>query len=102
MGVAFADVEFMKDWRPIDNFRYENIWLALTRNIFLLTLFLTFGMLNRYGCYEAEDEQCWFNNLITLNFYLPYWIAIYIAALAIYFLALTSEGFQWLLGSAPI
>jgi len=55
MGTAFADMEFIKDWRPIDKFRDIPMWLAVIRNIVLLTLFLTFGMLNRYGCYQAED-----------------------------------------------
>lgn len=93
IGVAFSDVEFIKGWRPIDQFRNISTWMAVLRNIVLLTLFFTFGSLNRYGCYRSDDAQCWFNNAITLNFYVPYWIAIYIGALAIFFLALTSPGF---------
>jgi peptidoglycan/LPS O-acetylase OafA/YrhL len=33
---------------------------------------------------------------------MPYWIAIYIGALAIFFLALVSPGFQWILASPPL
>jgi hypothetical protein len=102
MGTAFADMEFIKGWRPLDKFRDINIWLAVLRNLVLLTLFLCYGSLNRYGCYKAEDEQCPFFNFITINFYMPYWIAIYIGALAIFTLALLSPAFQWLLASPPL
>jgi len=102
MGVAFSDMEFIKGWRPLDQFRNINIWLAVLRNVVLLLIFFFYGSLNRYGCYRAEDDQCPVFNAITLNFYLPFWIAIDIAALAIFVLALLSPGMQWFLASWPI
>jgi peptidoglycan/LPS O-acetylase OafA/YrhL len=102
MGTAFADMEFIKGWRPLDKLRDINIWLAVLRNITLLIIFFLWGSLNRYGCYRADDEQCPLFNAITINFYLPYWMAIYIGALAIFTLALLSPGFQWFLGSPPM
>jgi hypothetical protein len=74
-------------------FRDLPTWVCWIRNITLLIIFFCWGSLNRYGCYKAEDDQCPFFNFITLNFYMPYWIAIYIGALAIFFLALVSPGF---------
>jgi peptidoglycan/LPS O-acetylase OafA/YrhL len=93
MGTAFCDMEFIKGWRPIDNFRNINIWLAILRNIVLLAIFLLYGSLNRYGCYEESDDQCTINNIITIDSYIPYWVALWISALAVFFLALTSEAF---------
>jgi hypothetical protein len=54
--VAFADVEFIKGWRPIDKARNISTWMAVLRNTVLIVIFLTFGSLNRYGCYKADDE----------------------------------------------
>jgi hypothetical protein len=102
MGTAFCDLEFIKGYRPIDNFRNINIWLAILRNIVLLAVFLLYGSLNKYGCYSGGDDQCSLNNILTIDSHIPYWIALWIASLAVFFLALTSEAFQWILASWPI
>lgn len=101
-GVAFADMEFIKGWRPLDKLRNIPTWLAVIRNIVLLTIFACYGSLNRYGCYRAQDDQCPFFSIIMINFYLPYWVGIYIGALAIFLLALVSPATQWVLASPPL
>lgn len=55
IGTAAADIEFMEDWRPLDYIRFPTNsgrdWgLAILRNVFLLFIFFSFGMADRYGC----------------------------------------------------
>ena len=93
MGVAFSDIESMKDWRPLDAIRDLGLGMTLLRNTILLTIFFLFGSLNKYGCYNEKDEACPLFNFITLDSHLPFWMAIYIGALAIFVLALVSPAF---------
>jgi hypothetical protein len=92
----------MKDWRPFDAIRNLSLGMSILRNVILLTIFFLWGSLNRYGCYNERDDPCPLFDAITIHSYLPFWMAIYIGAMAIFILALVSPAFQWVLGSPPM
>ena len=99
IGTCVCDFDNQKFERPLDIFR--DLWwpLALLKNSVLLFFFLSYGSINKHGCYYDFDEPCPYFNAITLNSNMPWWIANYIGALAIFLLVLTSEGAQWLLNT---
>jgi len=91
IGTATCDFDNQKESRPLDMFR--NLWwpLGLLRNLVLLFFFLSYGSINKHGCYYDFDEPCPYFNVITLDSNLPWWICNYIGAIAIFLLCLTSE-----------
>lgn len=101
IGVAICDMEFLEEWRPLDYVRFENIWLAILRNVVLAFIFLTYGSLDKYGCLTAFDDRCWYVSIMSANCYIPWWVGLYIGAFALYAFVMTSEGFQWLLRTIP-
>jgi len=50
LGAAFADIENLKGWRPLDKLRNLNMCLAIVKNLVLLFFFLS------YGSYNGEDN----------------------------------------------
>lgn len=91
IGTAICDIEFMEEWRPLDYVRFENWGLCILRNCVLLFIFLSYGMGDRWGCYLYDDERCPYVFAILAYDYIPFWIGIYFAAMAIMLLIFTSE-----------
>lgn len=100
-GVIFADIETFKDRRkPLDYIRALNIWWKILFNTLMLILFFSLGSFQDDGrCLRADDGNCEFWRYATINFLMPKPVAHYIGGIAIITLALTSDWFQWLLGS---
>ena len=46
IGTAFADLETLEDWRPLDILRELPFPLAMLKNLVLIFLFLTYGSFN--------------------------------------------------------
>jgi len=94
-------MEFLEDWRPLDYLRFENIWLAILRNVILGFLFLTYGSLDKYGCLTAFDARCPYVSTMAINMYMPWWVGLYIGSFSMIMLVLLSEGAQWLFKTLP-
>ena len=97
-GVMLADLEMMPN-RPLDMFR--NWWwpYATLRNIFLLFIGISFGGHRGGSCLYENSGPCTYWKIVTLDEWIAKDLCMYIGGLAWIFLALFSEGTQWLLGS---
>ena len=99
VGVTLADLETM-DPRPLDWLRKLNIWWKIPINFVLFALFVSYGSYGGDGrCHLAKDGTCDFWMIITFNETITKMLCYYVAAISLIILALTSEWFQWILGS---
>ncbi len=55
IGTAICDIEFLKEWRPLDYARNVGIWWAVLRNTLLAIVVLTYGTVDKYGCWYTYD-----------------------------------------------
>jgi len=84
-------MEFLEEWRPLDYLRFDNIWLAILRNCVLGFLFLSYGMVDKYGCLYTYDNRCFWVSAITIDRMMPWWCGLFIGTLAMVFLVLLSD-----------
>ena len=92
IGVGLCDIEFLPgNWRPLDAIRFQNIWLAILRDLVLLWIFFSYGALDRHGCYGENDEKCPYMYAITFAEHIPYWFALDLASLSMILLVLVSD-----------
>lgn len=92
IGTALCDCEFLEEWRPLDYARFENFWWASLRNIVLIFLFLSYGSVDKYGCFYSFDARCYWVSTMTFNCLMPWWCGLFIGTLAMIALVLLSEG----------
>ena len=95
LGVAICDMEFLPkelNYRPLDYFRDVNIWWAIFRNLVLLFLFFSYGMVDKYGCTNVYEERCPYVVAICFDMKMPWWVGLYIASLAMMALVMVSDG----------
>jgi len=85
-------MEFLEDWRPLDSLRWDNIWLCILRNLVLGFLFLSYGMIDKYGCFNAYDRRCYWVGICLFDLNMPWWCGLIIGTLAMIALVLLSEG----------
>lgn len=97
-GVIIADLEMMPN-RPLDMFRDWWWPYATLRNIFLLFIGISFGGHRGDSCIYMQSGPCLYWQIVTLDEWIDKDICMYIGGLAVIFLALFSEGAQWVLGS---
>jgi peptidoglycan/LPS O-acetylase OafA/YrhL len=97
-GVMIADLEMMPN-RPLDMFRDWWWPYAVLRNLVLLFIGVSFGGHRGSSCTFENSGPCTYWQYVTLNGFIDKDMCMYIGGLAWIFLALFSEGMQWLLGS---
>jgi len=103
-GVIFADIETINinGRRPLDVLRKMSIWVKIPFNLFLFALFVVFGSVDIETLnHMRADENQRYGLTVTFGYFIGMPIAMLIAALAIFLLALTSSVAKWILGSAP-
>lgn len=101
-GVVFADIDTINinGRRPLDVIRKLNIWAKIPLNLFLFAIFVVFGSVDieTLNHMRAEENQR-YNLVVTFGYFIGMPVSMLIAALAIFFLALTSPVAKWILGS---
>ena len=103
LGAILADFETMKDHRPLDALRNLNTWWKIPINLVLIWVFLALGSYKGNGkCLTDDDGDCEFWRYATLNFTLNKLVCNYLAAIALFLLALTSSWFQWFLATSVL
>ena len=101
VGVIIADMETIPTGRPLDWLRNLSIWWKIPINLILFTIFITYGSYGGDGrCHLAHDGTCGYWYYATIFETIPKMWGYYAAAISLTILALTSEWFQWILGSA--
>lgn len=94
IGTFIADAEcYPKGQRPLDIFRDLNWPLSILRNVVLLAIFLIWGSYPGESTLKriTADGHEGFFAAVTFNFNLPKEVALYLAGVAGFLLALTSE-----------
>ena len=103
-GVIFADIDTINinGRRPLDVLRKMSIWVKIPFNLFLLALFCVFGAVDieTLNHMRSEENQR-FSLTVTFGYFIGMPVAMLIAALSIFLLALTSSVAKWILGSPP-
>jgi len=104
IGVAISDMENMV-YRPLDKIRDLHWGWKIPLNTVLILIILIYGAIEGDTpdkCYTLYDDRCpeviWYS----LNGFLPLQFTKNLSTMAIILLALTSEGAQWVLKTAPI
>jgi peptidoglycan/LPS O-acetylase OafA/YrhL len=103
-GVIFADIETINihGRRPLDVIRKLNIWAKIPLNLFLFTLFVIFGSVDiePLNSMRAEENQT-YSLTVTFGYFIGMPVSMLIAALAVFFLCLTSRVAYVILDSPP-
>jgi len=103
-GVIFADIECINinGRRPLDVIRKLSIWVKIPLNLFLFTLFITFGTVDIEPLNNIRDpENQKYSLIISFGYIIGMPICMLIAALSIFFLCLTSRVAYIILDSRP-
>jgi hypothetical protein len=90
-------MEVLEEWRPLDAVRFKGSdavsWiLCIVRNLILMFIFFSYGMVDRYGClYDiSADDRCPYVYAILINDSIPFWWGTYFASFAMIALVLLS------------
>lgn len=103
VGTILADLENIKPRRPLDGVRKLSIWWKIPLNLVAFALFVLYGSFYGDGnCILKDEGDCEYHRIITINHIIPKLGCTYIGAIALIFLALTSQWFQYLLASPPL
>ena len=87
-----ADIESNPKSRPLDFLRDLSIWWKIPINLILFFIFITYGSFGGNDrCIEANDGECDYWKIFTINGYIPKMVGFYIAAISLIILALTSS-----------
>jgi len=101
-GVMFADIETWKDFRPLDSVRELHWGWKIPINTVIIAIIVSYGSYWDTGmCLSVGDGNCEFWRYVSFEWQMPVPVAHYLAANLLIFLALTSQAFQWVLGSLP-
>lgn len=103
-GVIFADIETINinGRRPLDIFRKLSIWVKIPLNLFLFAIFCIFGNVDIEPLNQMRDDQYQTYSLtVSFGYFIGFPVCMLIAALAIFFLCLTSRWAYVILDSPP-
>ena len=97
-GVIFADLE-MQIERPLDWFRNLSLAGTIVKNTILIAVVISYGSY-REDCMYKDSGVCPFWTVVSFNNVVSRDIALYIGAISLILLALTSTVFQKVLGTS--
>jgi len=104
LGVAFSDMESMAT-RPLNAWRDVHWGWKIPINAVLLAVFIIYGSNSNDDtaehCFAKYDDPCEFYQWVTWNGFIGNAVCQWMGALAIIFLALTSQWTQWVLETWP-
>lgn len=103
-GVIFADIETINinGRRPLDVIRKLSIWWKIPLNLFLFAIFCIFGSVDIEPLNQMRDDQYQTYSLtVSFGYFIGFPICMLIAALALFFLCLTSRWAYIILDSIP-